>query len=558
MINISNMRLSRRLTVAFGSVSLLCLVVAAAGWWGLSQANDGMSTLDAEVKKQTLARDVDASLDMLFLSVYDVATTKDKVQKEKDKAVVEEFRAKYRKDMGDLKALATTEEGKRMLAAIEDAIAASKETNNRVMDLSMKGKETEAVAIFSSEGRKHRENKETAINAFLDWRTKRMKEASENMDASIVKAQGALIFVSLAALALSVLFGVIITRSISHPIAAGVGVLDKVSQGDLTQEIAQDLCSRKDEAGDLARALQKMLESVRRLVKDIGSGVQTLASSATELSAISSETATNVKSMSERAAAVAAAAEESSSNTTSVAAGMEEASTNLASVATATEQMSATVAEISANAEKARGISAQATEQAQMISSMMQQLGQAAHEIGKVTETINDISSQTNLLALNATIEAARAGAAGKGFAVVANEIKELARQTAAATEDIKTKISGVQSSTGSAISDIEKITSVTNEMGSLVAGIAAAIEEQATVTKDVAQNIAQASSGVRDANENVSQTASVSKSIAQDVATVNASVVEVRNGGEQVQASAMDLSVLAERLKQQVEYFRI
>ena len=138
----------------------------------------------------------------------------------------------------------------------------------------------------------------------------------------------------------------------------------------------------------------------------------------------------------------------------------------------------------------------------------MQKLGQAAQEIGQVTETITNISAQTNLLALNATIEAARAGTAGKGFAVVANEIKELARQTAEATEDIKARIAGIQDSTGTAISDIGQITTVIKDVGGIVASIAAAIEEQATVTKDVAGNIAQASTGVRDANQHVNQTA--------------------------------------------------
>ena len=196
--------------------------------------------------------------------------------------------------------------------------------------------------------------------------------------------------------------------------------------------------------------------------------------------------------------------------------------------------------------------------QAQAISSMMQQLGTAAREIGKVTETITDISSQTNLLALNATIEAARAGAAGKGFAVVANEIKELARQTATATEDIKAKISGVQNSTGSAMADIEKIVGVIEEVGAIVAGIAAAIEEQSTVTKDVAGNIAQASAGVKEANERINQTAGVSKSIAQDIAGVNAAMREISESGEQAQSSAQDLSQLAEQLKAMMAHFKM
>jgi len=185
-------------------------------------------------------------------------------------------------------------------------------------------------------------------------------------------------------------------------------------------------------------------------------------------------------------------------------------------------------------------------------------LGQAAQEIGQVTETITNISAQTNLLALNATIEAARAGAAGKGFAVVANEIKELARQTAEATEDIKARINGIQNSTGSAVTDIEQITGVIREVGGIVAGIAAAIEEQATVTRDVAGNIAQASTGVREANERVSQTATVSRSIARDIAGVNRAVSDIRQGGEQVQTSAVELSHLAEQLRSQVAQFRM
>jgi hemerythrin-like metal-binding protein len=265
-----------------------------------------------------------------------------------------------------------------------------------------------------------------------------------------------------------------------------------------------------------------------------------------------------VKVVSDRAGTVAVAAEEASANTTSVAAGMEQAASNLSSVASATEEMSATVGEIASNAEKARAISEQATVQAQTISALMQQFGRAAQEIGKVTETITDISSQTNLLALNATIEAARAGAAGKGFAVVANEIKELARQTATATEDIKAKIAGVQTSAGSAITDVEKIAAVIKDVGSLVSSIAASIEEQAAVTKDVAGNIAQASAGVKDSNERIAQTATVSKDIARDMAAVNAATGEIRRGGEQVKASTVELSKLADQLKAAAAQFKV
>ena len=187
----------------------------------------------------------------------------------------------------------------------------------------------------------------------------------------------------------------------------------------------------------------------------------------------------------------------------------------------------------------------------------MQQLGKAAKEIGKVTQTITDISSQTNLLALNATIEAARAGAAGKGFTVVANEIKELARQTAAATEDIKLKIAGVQDSADHVIGDIHKVADVIKDVGDIVASIAASIEEQASVTREVAENIAQASLGVRDANERVAQTASVSASIARDMAGINSSMGIIGEGGERVRTSTDELGSLAEQLESTVGKFK-
>lgn len=355
---------------------------------------------------------------------------------------------------------------------------------------------------------------------------------------------------------IAIVMGIVLSRSISGPLSRGVGIADKISRQNLSEDVPSDLLERSDEIGDLARSMQTMTENLRDVINDIFSGVQTLASSATELSAVSSQTSQNVTSMSELTTTVAAAAEESSTNTTSVAASMEQAATNLTSVAGATEEMSATIGEIASNSEKARRISADAGDKATSVSTLMQELGLAAQEIGMVTETITDISSQTNLLALNATIEAARAGTAGKGFAVVANEIKELAKQTADATEDIKNKIGGVQQTAGSAIADIEKITGVVGEVSHIISSIATAIEEQSSVTRDVAGNISQASAGVNDANERVAQTASVSQSMAQDISRVDQSVSEIRAGGEQVQNSAVELSKLAEQLKHMLEKF--
>jgi methyl-accepting chemotaxis protein len=188
----------------------------------------------------------------------------------------------------------------------------------------------------------------------------------------------------------------------------------------------------------------------------------------------------------------------------------------------------------------------------------MNELGAAAREIGKVTETINEISSQTNLLALNATIEAARAGASGKGFAVVASEIKALAQQTAAATEEIKGRIAGVQSATAGGIAEIGKISQVIKEVNSIVTSIAAAIEEQSITTRDIAKNIGQASLGVNDANMRVSETSQRSREIATDIISVDRSAGETAAGSGQVREKAAELSNVADELRAAVGRFTV
>jgi methyl-accepting chemotaxis protein len=349
----------------------------------------------------------------------------------------------------------------------------------------------------------------------------------------------------------------LITNRVVKPIRHAADLMQDIAEGegDLTKHI---LVNTQDEVGALAKGFNTFVEKIRNIVEQLSGSAGTMASFSSQLSILSRQMGEGVEAMSEKTGTVAAAAEEASSNTFSVAASMEEATTNLATVTAATQEMNSTIGRIVVNADKARTISEQAGLQAQQLTALMQQFGQAAQEIGQVTETITDISSQTNLLALNATIEAARAGDAGKGFAVVASEIKELAKQTATATEDIKARISGVQHSAGGAMSDIEKITVVIGEVGNLVSGIASAIEEQATITRDVVENISQASEGVREANEQVSQTASVSQEMAREIAGINLVVADIRQGGEQVQTNATELAQVADQLKALVGQFRI
>ena len=558
MINLANMKVGKRLAAGFSLALVLTLGIAAMAYWGLASLKRASDELREQSNRMLVIKDASVDIANLYLDIWHVVTTKDPAARQEYKAALEKSRTTYAAKLALLKDDGRPDSGKEQMDKIHEAVGNARELNMRVVDLAMKGDNAKAIADFAGEGSIKGQGIFQAMADYCVWQEQKVKETQHSMERLQTRVYWLLGINLLASIVLTVIFAPLVTRSITIPIMHGVKVLQRISEGDVSQNVPESMCGRKDELGDLARAMQTMSESLRRLLGGIAVGVQTLAAAATELSSVSKETASGTASMSEKAHTVAAAAEEASANTLSIASGMEQSSSSLSSVASATEQMSATVGDISANTSKARAISEQATGQAQTITEQMQKLGQAAQEIGHVTETITNISAQTNLLALNATIEAARAGTAGKGFAVVANEIKELAKQTAEATEDIKTRIAGIQNSTGSAMTDIGKITTVIREVGGIVSSIAAAIEEQATVTKDVAGNIAQASGGVRDANERVSQTAEVSKSIARDIAGVNLAVAGIRQGGEHVQASAAELSKLAEQLGAQVAQFRV
>jgi len=408
------------------------------------------------------------------------------------------------------------------------------------------------------------------IGETLDTLGPKIATAAEEIKLTYVKEQEALgtqlnttsssatLTVIIASL-IAVIFGCVVsfflTRAITGPVRKTADFAAVMAGGDFTRQL--DI-QQADEIGIMAGSLNRMVNELGSMIREVITGVETLSGSSADLTGVSTQLTAVARDTSEKADSVAASAEEMSTNIQSVSAAMEESSANVGMVASATDEMTATVNEIAMNAEKARAITDNAVKQSHATSQKMASLGESATKIGRVTETITEISDQTNLLALNATIEAARAGEAGKGFAVVANEIKELAKQTAVATVDIKNQIGEIQQTTSATIIDIEKITAVIQEINEMIATIATAVEEQSATTAEIAGNISQAAQGIGEVNENVAQSTLVVTGITQEIAAINQQSSSVEEGSSKVQVSAQSLADLSTQLQKLVSRFKV
>ncbi len=392
------------------------------------------------------------------------------------------------------------------------------------------------------------------LNKAGDVLDKKVQEIDGHTKQVVHTAIQIILVVTGLALVIGFVFGFNLIRLITSGLNKMVVFAEKMAKGDLSDKLDR---LQDDEIGQVGKALNAMGDQWRKIIDGLGEEVASLASSSQELTTTSRSLSAGAGNAAEISASVAAATEEMSANMNSVAAASEQAATNVNIVATAAEEISSTIHQIAEKTEQAKEITNGAVLLAQSSTEKVDALGLAAHEISKVTEVITEISSQTNLLALNATIEAARAGEAGKGFAVVANEIKALAKQTAAATGEIKAKIESIQGSTNQTVSEIEQITKVISQMNGIVSEIAQAVEEQTATTSEIAESVMQAAQGISEVNENVAQSSTVAGEIAGDIAEVSNVARSLSDSGHDVERNAQDLVSVAEALRGLVSHFK-
>jgi methyl-accepting chemotaxis protein len=580
---LDNLKIAPKLLASFLLVAMIAVLIGVFGYSRIHFIDDRDTMLyeNMTVPLNQLS-DISVATQRIRVNVRDMVFSEKAEEAKKYGDRIIELRGQVDKLAKEFEAKILSKEMRDLWADQLAKRATFRDVNGRMIALAKAGRRADAIELMRGEGFE-------AANAYMEaldkCSEKKVADAKGMSDENTVLAATAgRLMLGLAALAflLSMALGYVIARSIAQPMQLGVGMMEEMARGVLTRRLRME---RKDEIGTLARAMDQFAEELTGTVKDIAHSSNTLASSSEELSATAGTMLSSAEQMTGQANTAAAGTEQASANVKTMAAGIEEISANSNIVATAGEQvsanlrtvgaaveqlsanmgtisassermtggvntvaaaieeMSASLNEVARNSGQAAAVTGKAAQSANSTAETVNQLGSSAKEIGKVVDMIKGIAAQTNLLALNATIEAARAGEAGRGFAVVANEVKELAKQTASATEDIRGQVEGMQNNTRAAVDAIQEIVTIINEINSISGTIAAAVEEQTATTNEISKNIGNVARGAGDVSRNVQEAAQGTVEVSKNVQQAVAGVGDIARNINQLAMGANDVA---------------
>ena len=466
-----------------------------------------------------LSHTLERDMDQIQRNFQDAVAASDMDQLQDAKKVHDELKATLKKG-------SEIKKGKDVFEGIETSVdqyyALASDVSERMI---RKERGEKLLADLQSLEKVQRDLHQQIETSMARWNTQ-MKEDFEGTRADEKKAAGLFIFIFILAIALLGGLSYIVIRSVNLQVQETVEVTHQLAQGNLASRVE---IHKKDEIGQMGEALNQAMERMTDTVKTISGNAKDLAKSSEALVSLSQQMSGNSSTTAAQTRAILSHAERVSGS--------------LQSIATSMEEMNVSIKEIAQHARDAASVGGEAVKLAENTYATINKLGESSSQIGDVVRMITSIAQQTNLLALNAAIEAARAGEAGKGFAVVANEVKDLAKKTGTATEEISQKIKLIQEDTQGAVSAINQISEIVNQINGIQNTIAGAVEQQTTVTNNISQEINQAVSG--------------STEITKNMGGITESTKAVSDGAADARTAAEDLAQMATALRQSVGQFQ-
>ncbi len=523
-MNLGNYRISAKILAVITVLGLVAAAITGGGVAALSALNQAAVELERAGDISVLGARMRQNVLALSRAEFRIAADPTGANLTEAKSIIETQRKQLTERLVEGVALADEQQAQLLseinnkfdayMARLEDTVATADRNSSQVditgaqhevVEQAMKSRE--AAAVFEED-----------MRAFLEHPLKMAADLSDHATQTYERASLLMIAGAVIGIVLGLGAGYLVSqRGIVGPIRRIVECLQALAGGDL--EVTVFGTERKDEVGEIGRTTQvfkenmirtreleaEQVEAEKRAVAEKKRLMNELADSfQSSVGGIVETVSSSASEMQVTAQSLTSTAEETSRQSTAVAAASEQASTNVQTVASAAEELSSSITEISRQVGQSAQIAGKAVTDAERTNVQVQGLAEAAQKIGEVVNLITDIASQTNLLALNATIEAARAGDAGKGFAVVASEVKNLANETAKATEEITGQITSIQAATREAVSAIQSIGQTIGQINEIATTIASAVEEQGAATQEIARNVQQASAGTTEVSSNI------------------------------------------------------